>query len=82
MEDNIRGQMSIDDIGTTTTTQQSTSAAQNSSLREKAHEYKQRLAENAQTTSDSNDRNDTAPQSANRQRTASQDDFRRNFPQE
>ena len=71
MEDNIRGQMSIDDIGTTTTTQQSTSVAQNSSLQERAHEHKQRIAESVQTQPDITGRNDPAPQS----------DLRKVFPQ-
>ena len=70
MNTTIREQMSIDDISTGTSTQQSTSAAQNSSLQERAHEHKQRIAESVQTQSDSTGRNDTAPQS----------DLRRNFP--
>ena len=82
MEDNIRGQMSIDDIGTTTTTQQSTSAAQNSSLQERAYEHKQRIAESVQTQPDSTGRNDLAPQLANRPKATSQSDLHRNFPQD
>ena len=82
MEDNIRGQMSIDDIGTTTTTQQSTSASQNSSLQERAHEHKQRIAESVQTQPDSTGRKDPAPQLANRPKATSQSDLHRNFPQD
>ena len=82
MEDIVRGQMSIDDISTGTNTQQSTTAAQNVSSQEKAHEYKQRLAESVQTQSESTGRNDTAQQSANRPKVASQSSFRRNLPQE
>ena len=74
--------MSIDDIGTASTTQQSTSAAQNSSLQERAHEHKQRIAESVQTQPDSTGRNDPAPQLANKPKTASQSDLRRNFPQD
>ena len=74
--------MSIDDISTGTNSQQSTSAAQSVSSQEKAHEYKQRLAESVQTTSESTDRNDTAPQSANRPKATSQSDFHRNFQQD
>ena len=82
MNTTFREQMSIDDINTGTNTQQSTSAAKNAASQEKAHEYKQRLAESVQTTSDSTDRNDTAPQSANRPKAASHSDFHRNSPQE
>ena len=82
MEDIVRGQMSIDDINTGTNTQQSNSAAQNASSLERAHEYKQRLAESVQTPSESTGRNDTAPQFTNRPKMASQNDFRKNFPQE
>ena len=74
--------MSIDDISTGTNTQQSTSAAQNAASQEKAHEYKQHLAESVQTQSESTGRNDTAQQYANRPKSASQNDFHRNFPQE
>ena len=82
MNTTIREQMSIDDISTGTNTQQSTSAAQSVSSQEKAHEYKQRLAESVQTQSESTGRNDTAQQPANRPKSASQSDFHRNFPQE
>ncbi len=82
MNATFREQMSIENIGTGTNTQQSTSAAQNAASQEKAHEYKQHLAESVQTTSDSTDRNDTAHQPANRPKSASQSDFHRNFPQE
>ena len=82
MNATFREQMSIDDISTATNTQQSTSASQNASSQEKAHEYKQRLAESVQTTPESVVRNDTAQQSANRPKSASQSDFRRNLTQE
>ena len=82
MNTTFREQMSIDDISTGTNTQQSTSAAQNAASQEKAHEYKQRLAESVQTQSESTGRNDTSHQSANRPKSASQSDFHRNFPQE
>ena len=81
MEDIVRGQMSIDDISTYTNTQQITSESQNASSQDRVHEYKQRLAESVQTTSDSTDRNDAAQQSANRPKVASQSSFRRNIPQ-
>ena len=82
MNTTFREQMSIDDISTGTSTQQSTSAAQNAASQEKAHEYKQRIAESVQTPSESTGRNDTAPQFTNRPKMASQNDFRKNFPQE
>ena len=82
MNATFREQMSIDDINTGTNTQQSTSAAQNAASQEKAHEYKQCLAESVQTQSGSTDRNDTAPQFTNRPKMASQNDFCKNFPQE
>lgn len=82
MEDIVRGQMSIDDISTGTNTQQSNSASQNASSQDRAHEYKQRLAESVQTQSESTGRNDAAQQSANRPKVASQSSFHRNLPQE
>ena len=82
MNTTIREQMSIDDISTGTNTQQSTSAAQNTASQEKAHEYKQRIAESVQTQPDSTGRNDPAPQLANKPKSASQSDLRRNFPQD
>ena len=72
MNATFREQMSIDDISTGTNTQQSTSAAQNAASQEKAHEYKQRLAESVQTQSESTGKNDTSQQSANRPKSASQ----------
>ncbi len=72
MNTTFREQMSIDDISKTPNTQQSTSAKQNSSLQERAHEHKQRLTESVQTQYDSTGRNNTA----------SQIDLRSNFPQD
>jgi excisionase family DNA binding protein len=72
MNTTFKEQMSIDDISRTPTTQQSTSTAQNAPSQERAHEYKQRIAESVQTQYDSAGRNDTTPQS----------DRRRVFPQD
>jgi excisionase family DNA binding protein len=80
MEDNIRGQMSIDDIGTDTNTQQNTSSAQNAPSQERAHEYKQHIAESVQTQSDSPCRNDTAQSFTDKPKSSSQNSFRRNYP--
>ena len=82
MEENIRGQMSIDDIGTDTNTQHNISSAQTSPTQERAYEYKQHIPENAQTRSDSTGRNDTTQQFAGMPKAASHSDFRRNFSQE
>ena len=75
-------QMARDDISSSTNTQQNTSPVQNAASQEKAHEYKQRIAESVQTLSESTGRNDTAQQYANRPKTATQSDFHRNYPQE
>ena len=82
MEDTIRGQMSINDIGTGTNTQQNTSSAQNAPSQERSHEYKQHIAESVQTQSDSTGRNDTAQSFTDKPKSASQNSFRRNYPQD
>ena len=59
MEDYIRVQLSIDDIGTGTNSQQNTTSGQNAPSQRETNEYKQHIPENAQTRSDSTGRNDT-----------------------
>ena len=82
MEENIRGQMSIDDIETDTNTQQNTTSAQNVPSQEGTYEYKQHKAESVQTQSDSTGRNDTPQSIASRPKAASHSDFRRSFTHE
>lgn len=74
--------MSIENIGTGTNTQQSTSSVHNAPSQERAHEYKQRLADSVQTQSDSTGRNDTTQSIAAKPKAASHSDFHRNSPQE
>ena len=82
MEENIRGQMSIDDIGTDTNTQQNTTSAQNVPSQEGTYEYKQHKAESVQTQSDNTGKNDTAQSFTDKPKSSSQNSIRRNFPQD
>ena len=82
MEENIRGQMSIDDIGTDTNTKQNISSAQTTPTQERAYEYKQHIPENAQTRSDSTGRNNMTQPITGKPKAASHSDFHRNSPQE
>ena len=75
-------QVARDDISTSANTQQSTSSAQNTPSQERAHEYKQRLAESVQTQSDSTGKNDTTPPFTGKPKAASHSDFHRNSTQE